>query len=136
MTAIPKEAQELFNKVDDVVFSTAREDGQPNSCIVAMKKIIDDETIYLSDQFFKKTLSNVLANPKVSVIYWGEDGAYELYGTARYVNEGAEFEEQAKWVNAAFVDLGMPITAKGGCFVKVEAVFSSSPGPSAGEQLA
>lgn len=136
MARLSQEVQDLFNKVDNVVFSTARNDGQPNSCIVAMKKIIDDETIYLSDQFFKKTLENVLANDKVSIVFWGDEGAYELYGTARYVNAGPEFDTQAEWVNAAFVELGMPITAKGGCYVAVEAVYSSSPGPSAGKLLA
>ncbi len=104
--------------------------------IVAMKKVIDDETVYLSDQFFKKTLANIQENPKVSVIWWGDEGAYELYGTARYVNEGPEFEDQAVWVNEAFKQMGMPVTAKGGVYVNVEAVYSSSPGPSAGMQLA
>ena len=136
MAKIPQEAQELFAKVDAVVFATAHTDAQPNCCIVGMKKIIDDETVYLSDQFFKKTLANIQENQKVSVIWWGDGGAYELYGTARYVNEGPEFEEQAAWVNAAFEKMGMPITAKGGVYVDVEAVYSSSPGPSAGEQLA
>ena len=136
MAKIPQEAQELFAKVSAVVFCTARADGQPNASIVAMKKVIDDETVYLSDQFFKKTLANIQENPKVSVIWWGDEGAYELYGTARYVNEGPEFEEQAAWVNAAFEQMGMPIKSKGGVYVDVEAVYSSSPGPSAGEQIA
>ena len=136
MAKIPQEAQELFAKVDAVVFATARADAQPNGCIVAMKKVIGDETVYLSDQFFKKTLANIQENPQVSVIWWGDEGAYELYGTARYVNEGPEFEEQAAWVNAAFEKMGMPIKSKGGVYVDVEAVYSSAPGPSAGEQIA
>ena len=136
MTAMPEEAKKLFEEVSDVVFTTAREDGQPNSCVVGMKAVIDDETLYLSDQFFKKTLANVQANPKVSVLYWKGTEAYEVYGTARYVNEGAEFEAQKAWVDAAFEKMGMPIKAKGGCFVHVEAVYSSAPGPTAGAQLA
>ena len=136
MAKIPQEAQELFTKVDAVLFGTARADGQPNICMVGMKKVIDDETVYLSDQFFKKTLANIKENPKVTVAWWGVEGAYELYGTARYVNEGPEFEEQAAWVNAAFAKMGAPIVAKGGVFVDVEAVYTSSPGPMAGEQIA
>lgn len=136
MTAIPAEAQKMFQEVSDVVFTTAREDGQPNSCIVGMKTIIDDETIYLSDQFFKKTLANVQANPKVAVLFWSGVEAYELYGTARYVNEGDEFLEQKAWVDAAFESKDMPMRAKGGCFVHVEEVYSSTPGPTAGEKLA
>ncbi|MBQ3302881.1 MAG: pyridoxamine 5'-phosphate oxidase family protein, partial [Eggerthellaceae bacterium] len=97
MTVMPAEVQEMFKEVSDVVFATAREDGQPNACIVGMKTIIDDETIYLSDQFFKKTYANIQANPKVSVVFWQGSNAYELYGTARYVCEGEEFEAQAAW---------------------------------------
>ena len=136
MAKLPQEARELFESVSSVVFSTANADGQPNSCIVGMKKVIDNETVYLSDQFFNKTLANVRENAKVAVVWWGEGGAYELHGTARYVNEGPEFEELRTWANEAFASKGMPITAKGGVFVSVDAVFTSSPGPQAGNQIA
>ena len=69
MAVMSTEVQKLFKEVKDVVFSTASLDAQPNTCIVGMKTIIDDETIYLSDQFFKKTLANVQANPKVAVVF-------------------------------------------------------------------
>lgn len=136
MAKIPQEAQDVFNSVRDVVFSTASTDAQPNSCIVGIKKLINDETIYLSDQFFKKTLACVQENPKVSVIWWGEGGAFQIHGTARYVNEGPEFEEQAAWANAIIKEMGKPMSAKGGVFVTVDQVFSSTPGPNAGAQLA
>ena len=135
MAVLPEEVQTLFNKVSDVVFSTATPDGQPNACIVGMKTIIDDETIYLSDQFFKKTLANVKANPKVAVAFWEGRDAYVIHGTARYVSEGPEFEEQKAWVDAAFEKMGMPIRAKGGCFISVESVYTSTPGPTAGDQI-
>ena len=136
MAVMSAAVQEMFKEVPDVVFATAREDGQPNGCIVGMKAIIDDETVYLSDQFFKKTLANLKANPKVSIVFWKGNEGYELYGTVRYVNEGEEFEAQKAWVDAAFEKMGLPIKAKGGCFVHVDEVFCSSPGPQAGEKLA
>ena len=136
MAVIPQEVQDLFNEIDDVVFTTVRADGQPNSCIVGMKTVIDDETVYLSDQFFKKTLANVLENPKVAIIFWKGIDAYEIYGTARYVNEGEEFETQKAWVDAAFESRGMPMRAKGGVFVHVDEVYTSKPGPTAGDKIA
>ncbi len=136
MAQMPQEVQKVFNDVDAVVFATARIDTQPNMCIIGMKKIIDDETVYLSDQFFKKTLANIEENPKVAVAFWNKDGAYEIYGTARYVNEGAEFEEQSAWAEAAFEKMGMPMTPKGGCFVQVVEVYTSSPGSNAGDKIA
>ena len=136
MARIPENVQAIFNEVSDVVFATADVNGQPNACIVGMKKIIDDETIYLSDQFFNKTKANFETNPKVSVVFWNKDGAYQIHGTMRYVDEGEEFEEQAAWVNAAFEQMGMPIKAKGGCFIAVDDVFSTNPGPDAGLKIA
>ena len=136
MAVMSAEVQELFKEVKHVVFTTARADGQPNSCIVAMKAVVDDETVYLSDQFFKKTLENVQANPKVAIVFWKGTEAYELYGTARYVNEGDEFTSQKEWVDAAFEKMGLPIKAKGGCYVHIDEVFSSAPGPQAGVKLA
>lgn len=136
MAVMSKEVKDLFASVKTVVFATARPDAQPNACIVGMKRVIDDETIYLSDQFFKKTLANVCENPKVAVVFWGEEGAYQIHGTARYVDKGPEFEEQKAYADELFAKMGMPIQAKGGCFVHVDAVYSSKAGPTAGEQLA
>ena len=136
MAVMSQEIQDLFKEVSDVVFTTAREDGQPNSCIVGMKTVIDDETVYLSDQFFKKTLANVQANPKVSVLFWKGIEAFEIYGTARYVNEGEEFAAQKAWVDAAFESKGMPMRAKGGVLVHVDEIYTSKPGPTAGDKIA
>lgn len=136
MAVMSAEVQELFKNVKNVAFSTATPDAQPNTCIVAMKAILDDETVYLSDQFFKKTLANLQANPKVAIAFWEGNDAFVLHGTATYVNEGELFESQKAWVDAAFEKMGLPIKAKGGCVVKVEAVFTSAPGPTAGDQIA
>lgn len=136
MAVMSAEVQKLFKETKDVVFATATPDAQPNMCIVGMKAVIDDETVYLSDQFFKKTLANLQDNQKVAIAFWEGTEAYVLHGTARYVNEGAEFEAQKAWVDAAFEQKGLPIKAKGGCFVKVEAVFTSTPGPMAGDKIA
>lgn len=136
MAVMSDEVKALFDSVKVVAFSTSTLDGQPNTCAVGMKKVIDDETLYVSDQFFKKTLANVKANEKVAIAFWGDEGAYQIHGTARYVDEGDEFAEQKAWVDAAFQQMGAPIVAKGGVFVHVDAVFHMSAGPHAGERLA
>lgn len=136
MAVMSQEVKDLFTKVSDVVFSTASAGAQPNACIVGMKFVIDDETIYLSDQFFSKTLANIKENDKVAVVFWEGHDAFQIHGTASYVNEGEQFEALAAKVNAAFEAKGMPIRSKGGVFVNVDAVYSSAPGPQAGTQLA
>ena len=136
MAVIPAEVQEMFKSVEFVTLCTANAEGMPNGNIVAMKALINDECIYLSDQFFKKTLANIQANPQVAVSFCADHKAYEICGNARYVNEGPEFEEQAAWVNAAFEQMGMPVKAKGGIFVDVTAVYNECSGPDAGAQMA
>ena len=136
MAALTQEAKDLFEKVHDVVFTTASTDAQPNACIVAMKFVIDDETIYLSDQFFNKTLANLKENQKVAITFWGDEGAYQIHGTATYINEGEQFEELKAWVDGCFAAMGAPITAKGGVLVHVDELFTCSPGPNAGAKLA
>ena len=136
MAVLSQEVKDLFEKVHDVVFTTASADAQPNACIVAMKSVIDDETIYLSDQFFNKTLANIKENANVAVVFWEGNNAFQIHGTATHVNEGEQFETLAAKVNAAFEAMGMPIRAKGGVFVHVDSVYSSAPGPQAGAQIA
>lgn len=136
MAVIPAEVQKLFTEVKNVAFATANAQGQPNSCVVAIKTIVDDETIYLSDQLFKKTLANIKENQAVSVLFWDDKEAYQLHGTARYINEGEEFAKRKAWAEAIFASLGMPLTPKGGVFVDVSAVYITTPGPTAGDRIA
>ena len=63
MAQMTERMKELFNKIRTVVLSTATPDGTPNAVPIGAKKILDDETILISDQFFNKTLANLKANP-------------------------------------------------------------------------
>ena len=136
MAVMAPEIQQLFNENDSVVFCTARADGQPNACIVGIKCVVDDETVYVSDQFFKKTLANVQANEKVSLVFWKGMDAYQIYGTARYANEGDDFAAKKEWADGIFAKMGAPMRAKGGCFIHVDEIFTSTPGPEAGSKIA
>lgn len=138
MAKMPQEVQDLFNEVADVVLATARkDDAQPNACVIGAKRIIDDETIYISDQFFKKTLANIQENEKVSIVFWGEKGrAYQIHGTASYATEGEQYEQLREGFEQFFKDRGLPIVPKGGVFVHVDEVYSSAPGPNAGDKIA
>ena len=136
MAVMPKEVQDLFNNAKCMVLATSTADGVPNAAPIGMKKVVDDETVYVSDQFFKKTLANIKANDKVSIAFWGDEGAYQIHGTARYVDHGDEFAEMKKWADGCFAAMGAPIVAKGGCFVHVDELYISAPGSTAGDRIA
>ena len=91
MAAMTQDVRELFETAENMVLCTASADGTPNGAAIGMKTVIDEETVYISDQFFKKTLANLKENQKVAVAFWTGHDAFQIHGTARYVNEGDEF---------------------------------------------
>lgn len=78
MAKMTDRMMELFDKLDTVVLSTTDGANVPNAVPVSAKKIIDEETILFSNQFFNKTFENINANPKVAVTYWEGAEGYQL----------------------------------------------------------
>ena len=135
MAAMTDRMKELFNKIPAVVLVTATTDGVPNAVPVGAKKIIDDETILISDQFLNKTLANMKANPKVAVTFWEGHEGYQLKGSITIETSGQRFEETAKWIDDLSAKAGFPLKSKGAVIMKIEEIFGVSPGPGAGKLL-
>ncbi len=70
MAAMTQDVRELFETAENMVLCTASADGAPNGAAIDMKTVIDEETVYISDQFFRKTLANLKENQKVAVAFW------------------------------------------------------------------
>ncbi len=136
MAQMTERMMELFKKVPAIVLSTATEDGTPNAVPVGSKKIIDSETILLSDQFFNKTLANMKASPKVSVMYWEGQEGYQLKGTVTIETTGQRYEDTTRWIEDHGNKIGFPLKSKGAIILKIAEIYGVSPGPGAGKQLA
>jgi predicted pyridoxine 5'-phosphate oxidase superfamily flavin-nucleotide-binding protein len=136
MAKMTERMKELFDKVRPVVLSTASIDGIPNAVPVGAKKIIDDETILISDQFLNKTLANMKANPKVAVTYWEGREGYQLKGTVTIETTGQRYEETAKWIEEMSNKAGFPLKSKAAIILKIEEIYAIAPGPGAGKKLA
>jgi len=136
MAKMTDRMQELFNKVTTVVLTTATSEGTPNAVPVGAKKIIDPETILISDQFLNKTLANIKSNPKVAITYWDGFEGYQLKGTVTIETTGQRFEETAKWIEEISARAGFPLKSKGAVIMKIEEIYGVSPGPGAGKKLA
>jgi len=135
MAKMTDRMKELFEKVSPVVLATATRDGIPNAVPVGAKKIIDDETILLSDQFFNKTLDNMKKNPKVSVTFWEGHEGYQLKGTIVIETSGKRYEETAKWIEDLGNAAGFPLRSKGIVILKIEEIYGVTPGAGAGKLL-
>ena len=127
---IPKEARELFEKESLIAFGTADKEGSPNVVPIYWKKIKEDGTILLIDNFMKMSKKNLLENNKVCVSFWGEE-AYKLKGTATYHTEGPVYEEGKKFIQAKKPEK----TPKGVVEIKVTEAYTIKPGPDAGKRL-
>jgi predicted pyridoxine 5'-phosphate oxidase superfamily flavin-nucleotide-binding protein len=136
MAQLTERMQELFNKVRTVILSTATSDATPNAVPIGAKRIIDAETILISDQYFNKTLANMKANPRVSVMYWEGREGYQLKGTVTIETSGQRCEETARWINELSAKYGLPLKSKGVIIFKIEEIYDIAPGPNAGKQLA
>jgi predicted pyridoxine 5'-phosphate oxidase superfamily flavin-nucleotide-binding protein len=130
MAEMTEKIRNLFEQVPIASLSTATTDGIPNSVPVGAKKVIDNETLLISNQFFNKTLENIKANPNVAVTFWEGKEGYQIKGTTTIETEGPRFEETAAWIK----EKGH--TCKGVLIIKIEEIFGVSPGPGAGRKLA
>lgn len=135
MAQMTERMQELFKNVKTAVLSTASSDGIPNAVPVGAKKIIDGETILISDQFLNKTLSNMKANPNVAVTFWDGHEGYQVKGTVTIETTGPRFEETARWIDEMSHKTGMPLKSKGAVILKIREIYGVSPGPGAGKKL-
>ncbi len=136
MAQMTERMQELFNKVHTVVLSTATGDGTPNAVPIGAKKIIDAETILISDQYFNKTLANMKANPRVSVMYWKGNEGYQLKGTVTIETSGQRYEDTARWIDELSARYEVPLKSKGAIIFQIEEIYDIAPGPDAGKKLA
>lgn len=136
MAQMTKRMRELFEKVPTAILATATEDGVPNAVPVGAKKVLDDETILISDQFFNKTLENLTANPNVAITFWEGHEGYQIKGSVTVETTGKRFEDTARWIEERSSKAGFPLKSKGAVIVHIDAIYGVSPGPGAGKKLA
>lgn len=136
MAQMTERMKEIFEKVPTAVLATATADGEPNAVPVGAKKIIDDETVLISDQFFNKTIANLKSNARAAVSFWEGREGYQLKGRVTIETSGKRFEETARWIEEKGNQVGFPLKSKGAVILKIEEIYGLAPGPGAGKKLA
>ena len=135
MAAMNARIKEIFDKQQIAPLATATKDGAPNVVPINAKKILDDETILISDQFFGKTLKNMQDNPQVAITIWDNLEGYQIKGSVSIETSGARFEETAQWIEGIGKALNLPLKSKGAIIMKITEIYNVSPGPDAGKLL-
>jgi uncharacterized protein len=111
--------------------ATATKDGTPNVGVVAAVRLLDDESLLISDQYFLKTLANLNENGKVAVSWWGDKGGFQIKGIAAVHTSGPVLEDNVEWMKARWPRF----TPKGAVVVKITDAYVLKAGPDAGKKL-
>jgi len=133
MVALTPEMQELFKGTKYFALATASKGGDPNVVPIGMAILMDPETIWIGNQFFRQTLENVKENPRISLLVWtaGVPGCLKLKGEVTLDEKGANYEKMYKMVKERKPNL----ECKGLLIMKVTDVFDCRSGAEAGKRL-
>jgi adenylate cyclase len=105
-----RDLRDCFEGVVPAIVATAAADGTPNITYLSRVRLVDDERIALSNQFFSKTSRNLAENPRASVIVV-EPGTYDEYRLTlvyeRTDRRGPVFERLREDVDAIAALQGM-----------------------------
>ena len=95
----PENLQKQWDNRDRaIVFSTVSEHGVPNSIYATCVSRHDDYTFLVANNFFDKTLKNIVSGCKGVILFITKDEkAFQLKGTVKYCTSGNEFENMKKW---------------------------------------
>ena len=134
MVALTEEMKAAFRTMKAFPDATASKDGWPNVVPIGFVELIDDETIWIADNFMKKTLANVQENPKVSIYIWGTEtkGCFQVKGPVEIKTSGPEFEKMQFTVRSKMAKA----PAKSLLIMTIQEIYECTPGPKAGEKIA
>jgi predicted pyridoxine 5'-phosphate oxidase superfamily flavin-nucleotide-binding protein len=112
---ITSEAKKLIEE-NPVAIATCVFD-KPNISVAAYIKVIDDNTLVITDNYMAKTVSNINKNNKIEIAVWDKDWVgYKISGKASYETTGKWLE----FVQKMSENKGLP--AKGAILVTVNEI--------------
>ncbi|MEI6294403.1 MAG: pyridoxamine 5'-phosphate oxidase family protein [Methanomicrobiales archaeon] len=131
MVKLTDEIKESLAVMKIVFLATSSKGGIPNVVPIGAFKLLDDETLLISDQFFNKTLANLKENPKAAISYWGEKGGYQIKGAVTIHTNDKIFSEDVAWMK----ELRPSLTPKSAVIMKISDVFQVKAGADAGKKI-
>jgi len=130
---MPEKVKLLFNDQDVISFGTADINNIPNVVAVFWKKITNDKTILLIDNYMDQTKKNIVQNSKVCLSFWDRKTGegYKIKGDAYYHISGQVFNQGKKFIQEQRPEKN----PKGVVEVKVKDIYLITPGTDAGAKI-
>lgn len=133
MVALTGDIKELFTKIKLFPVATASKKGVPNVTPIAFVSLVRDDTIWLSDNFMNKTLSNVKENPLIALYLYDSDSkkCCQIHGSVEVRTSGADYEKMRKMV----LEKKPGLPAKSLLVMTITDVYDCMPAPGAGKKV-
>ena len=133
MVALNAEIKETFGKIKLFPVATSSKAGVPNVAPIAFVKLVNDDTIWLADNYMNKTLANLKENHQAAFYIWDPDNkkCFQIKGSTEIKTSGPDYDEMKKMV----IEKKPDAPAKSLVIMKVTEAFSCLPGPGAGKKV-
>jgi len=99
MAALPEKVTKAWeNREGPIILSTVDGDGISNAIYATCVSIFNENTVVVANNYFSKTLINILAGSKGTILFITKEGkSYQIKGSIEYHKEGSIFEDMKKW---------------------------------------
>jgi len=131
MVKLTDQIKESLAGTETLFLATASGNAEPNVVPIGAFKLLDDETLLISDQYFLKTLRNLKENPMIALTWWGQKGGYQLKGPVSLHVDDEIFRMDVAWMKERRPHL----TPKSAVVLKIADVFHVKPGAEAGKKI-
>jgi len=131
MVILTQEIKESLQGTKITFLATSSKKGIPNVVPIAAFTLLDDGTMLISDQFFNKTLQNMVENPEIALSWWGEKGGFQIKGTVTLHTNDEIFGQNVAWMKESFPNF----VPKSAVLVKITGVYAVKPGPEPGKRI-
>ncbi|CAG36077.1 pyridoxamine 5'-phosphate oxidase family protein [Desulfotalea psychrophila] len=99
MATLPEKVSSAWdNREAAIILTTVDAAGMPNSIYATCVSKYNEETLVVANNYFSKTLKNITAGSKGSILFITKEGkAYQVKGSIEYHTEGPIFTDMKSW---------------------------------------
>ncbi|HJJ88778.1 MAG TPA: pyridoxamine 5'-phosphate oxidase family protein [Methanocorpusculum sp.] len=134
MALINDEIKRQIEKVGVCHLITASKSGVPNAAPMGGLWVMDNDTIWIANNFMNKTAINVRENPQAALLVWSPEisNCIQLKGTATLESDTAEHAMMMEMMDAKKPGLPKKELLK----LVIRDIYTCMPGPAAGSKIA
>lgn len=101
MSNLPEVVSEAWDdREGPIVFATVDEHGSPNAIYATCVKKWSQDKLVVANNFFLKTLANILSGSEGSILFITKDGkSYQVKGSIDYLTSGEIYEDMKTWLD-------------------------------------